>query len=362
MSNETRLAGLVSGLRRRFRSHKSGDSASPAGNGAVDICVTGAAAVHRERPMPRHSLFRSSLAALALATIAAVSGLIASNATRAGDHPAGPCGGDGRFIAIPSGPYIAGSDRAERDLAYRLSAEAAAADAGSRPAVEAALRRDAWFDEEPVRKTQELPAFCIARHPVTNAGYEAFVRDTGRPVPGISAEDYQRQGFLVHSYEEVREYLWQDGTYPTVHAQRPAVLVTLADAQAYAQWAGQRDGHRYRLPSADEWEKAARGTDGRVFPWGDIWREDGGAWSRDGTGRTVPVGSFPAGLSPYGVADTAGNVFEYTSSTEPAPGGGRVVMKGCGFDDLPGFCRPAYRHTRPIGSKHILFGFRLVRE
>ncbi len=74
----------------------------------------------------------------------------------------------------------------------------------------------------------------------------------------------------------------------------------------------------------------------------------------------VAIASFPLSKSTYGVEDMAGNVFEYTSTLQQQST--RAVMKGCSWDDLPGFCRAAYHHTRPISSRHILFGFRLVKE
>lgn len=75
---------------------------------------------------------------------------------------------------------------------------------------------------------------------------------------------------------------------------------------------------------------------------------------------TIAIAAFPLSRSPYGVEDMAGNVFEYTSTL--VGDDAEVVMKGCSWDDLPGFCRAAYRHTRPADSRHILFGFRLVLE
>ena len=78
--------------------------------------------------------------------------------------------------------------------------------------------------------------------------------------------------------------------------------------------------------------------------------------------HTSPVAAFPAGRSPYGADGMAGQVFEFTSTLVEAAGGMRAVMKNCGWDDSPGFCRAAYRHTRPVTSRHILIGFRLVRE
>lgn len=288
---------------------------------------------------------------------------LAATVSTASAQPAPPCA-DTAFAHVPAGSFIAGSNVAEKDYGYRISAKASAnSDAAADIAKEEKwLRADGWFDNEPERGTVDLPAFCIARVPVTNAEYAEFIADTGHRIPAITPVEYQAQGFLYHPYSEVESYLWAGGTYPTGKGDHTAVLVDHSDALAFAAWKSRRDGRKYRLPTAHEWEKAARGTDGRIFPWGDSWRPDGGNWSRDGSGRTAPVGSFPVGRSVYGVLDTAGNVFEFTGDVVPSGTGTGVIMKGCGFDDLPGFCRAAFRHTRTALSRHILIGFRLAQE
>ena len=163
---------------------------------------------------------------------------------------------------------------------------------------------------------------------------------------------------MVHPYDDVEPFLWRNGQFPAGKADHPVVLVSYDDAIAYADWRGEQDGRRYRLPTAAEWEKAARGTDGDYFPWGRDWRDEATNWG-ERLGGTSPVGTDSP--SPYGVFDMAGNVFEYTETQRR---GTQLVaiMKGCSWDDLPGFCRAAYRHTRPTASRHILFGFRLVSE
>lgn len=101
----------------------------------------------------------------------------------------------------------------------------------------------------------------------------------------------------------------------------PVVNVSWADAFAYTQWLSAVTGHAYRLPTEAEWEKAARGTDGRIYPWGNEPMvanarvvEGGESWT------TAPVGSYPKGASPYGAHDMAGNVLEWTSTTyKPYP-------------------------------------------
>ena len=273
------------------------------------------------------------------------------------------CEADGEFAWIPAGEFISGSDRPERDYGYRLSAETAAAGNPARvDAIARGLRQSQWFEGEHNRQEETLTGYCLAKHPVTNAGYLEFVEDAGHRIPDILASDYRAQGFLVHPYRKVEEFLWREGIYPEGEADHPVVLVSYDDAVAYAQWRGDRDGARYRLPTETEWEKAARGEDGRYFPWGNGWETGATNVAQGGPLHTSSVGDFPLSRSIYGIEDMAGNVFEYTSTLLQRNGRTVSVMKGCSWDDLPGFCRAAYRHTRPIESRHILFGFRLVRE
>ncbi|MGF1515888.1 MAG: formylglycine-generating enzyme family protein [Elainellaceae cyanobacterium] len=264
------------------------------------------------------------------------------------------CEVDETYVWVEAGDYVAGSDAAERDYAYRISAEAVGRDADSIAQAERQLRQRGWFDDEPGQKTASLPGFCLGKFLVTNQDYQAFVQATGHRVPGISEAEYQEQGFLVHPYADILPFLWRE-SFPEGQVNYPVVLVSYDDALAYAGWLSDRDGVAYRLPTASEWEKAARGTEGGYFPWGDEWRAEATNWGQR-EGGTTPVGAFPDD-GPYGTADMAGNVFEYTATLR----GGRSVMKGCSWDDLPGFCRAAYRHTRPTASRHILFGFRLVK-
>jgi len=180
------------------------------------------------------------------------------------------------------------------------------------------------------------------------------------------------------------DYLWEGDRPPEGRAEHPVVLVSYDDAVAYAQWRGTQDQVRYRLPTAPEWEKAARGEDGRYFPWGNAWQDSATNWADAtqvignpsateseteadsgfvaDTPGTSAIATFPLSQSVYGVQDMAGNVFEYTSTLRQQVQTTRSVMKGCSWDDLPGFCRGAYEHTRPTQSRHILFGFRLVKE
>lgn len=280
--------------------------------------------------------------------------------------PLAPDGQDNRCIRdsvyVERGRYTAGSDQAERDYAYRISATALATTSEEVAELETRLRQQRWFDFEPDQSTRRMAAFCINRNLVTNEEYQEFVLATGYHQPGITAENYQEQNMLVHSYEDLRPYFWRSFQFPPGKASYPVVLVSQKDALAYAAWKSQEDGIEYRLPTADEWEKAARGTDGRYFTWGNNWQDEATNWQKNGPASTSRTGAFPLSKSVYGVEDMAGNVFEFTSTVYMQDGQERAIMKGCAWDDLPGFCRTAYRHGRPTTYRHILFGFRLVSD
>jgi formylglycine-generating enzyme required for sulfatase activity len=254
------------------------------------------------------------------------------------------------LVAVPAGPFIAGSDRAEREMAYRLD-EAAYGHGRT--------REWKWYENEPARGRLETGAYWITRTPITNARYAAFVAATGHRSPDVDPATWA--GYrLVHPYERTRRHAWRDGRPPPGREEHPVVLVSHADARAYAAWLSELTGRTWRLPSEAEWEKAVRGGDGRAFPWGETW-DPGRANSHDrGPFDTLPVGSFPAGAGPFGLLDGAGQVFEWTATPS---GPDRYLVKGGSWDDSGcGICRPAARHGRPAGIKHILVGFRLVAE
>ncbi len=253
-------------------------------------------------------------------------------------------------VWIPPGPFIAGSDAAERETAYRLD-EAAYG--------HTVTRDRGWYDSESDRGPVELDGYFITRNLITNRQYAEFIDATYRDVPEVDRETWD--GYrLIHPYRRTLDYQWLDGGPPSGREEHPVVLVSHADALAYAGWLSEATGLSWTLPSELQWEKAARGADGRRFPWGDTF--DASLLNSHDAGpfATLPVGSFPAGASPYGVLDVAGQVFEWTF-TESRPG--RYLVKGGSWDDSGcGICRPAARHSRPASLKHILIGFRLVRE
>jgi formylglycine-generating enzyme required for sulfatase activity len=155
---------------------------------------------------------------------------------------------------------------------------------------------DAAPNERPITPVT-LSCYYLSRHPITNAQYELFdPSHAGKRVPGAGD-------------------------------RHPVVYVSSNEAAKFCQWLSSRDRRRYRLPTEAEWEYAARGTDGREYPWGgekrrgDLAnfadRHTDFAWSDreidDGFAESSPVGVFPRGASPFGMEDMAGNVWEWCS-------------------------------------------------
>ena len=277
-----------------------------------------------------------------LAACLVLSGALPAGAQQAGDVPV-PA-----LVEVPAGSFIAGSDAAEREYGYLLDE---AAYGHSR------TRERGWYDRERPRGVHELGGFLVTRTPITNAHYAAFVEATGHRVPDVDEETWR--GYrLIHPYTRTRRHAWTDGRPPPGRENHPVVMVSHDDALAYAAWLSAETGRPWRLPTELEWEKAARGHEGPVFPWGDDFEPSFLNSHDTGPFDTLPVGSRPAGASPYGLLDAAGQVFEWTAS----PGNpGRFLVKGGSWDDSGcGVCRPAARHGRPAGIKHILVGFRLV--
>jgi len=278
-----------------------------------------------------------------LSIVACLALLLTAGALRAATRPP-------PTVAIPAGPFIAGSDAAEREAAYRLDEKAYG---------HSVTRQQGWYDHERRRGPAETGAFLITRTPITNRQYARFVAATGHPVPDVDRATW-RSYRLIHPYARTRRYAWQGGHPPPHRATHPVVLVNHADAEAYAAWLSAATGRRWRLPTELEWEKAARGTDGRWFPWGNVFDPAKLNSADAGPFDTTPVGSYPAGASPFGLLDGAGEVFEWTA-TPATPG--RFIVKGGSWDDKGcGVCRPAARHSRPAKLKHILMGFRVVTD
>ncbi len=201
-----------------------------------------------------------------------------------------------------------------------------------------------WIGSEAPQRVVNLPGYWVDKYPVTNEQYFKFTMETGYHKP-------------IH---------WESTKPPAQLLNHPVCNVNLDDARAYAKWAGKR------LPTEAEWEKAARGTDGRLFPWGNEFNPKACCWNRSGINgpTTDPVDAHPEGASPFGVMDMAGNLFEWCSDgPEIMANDDRAVaytayLKGGAWItteilDL----RPAARgNSGHINNTSSFYGFRCVKE
>jgi formylglycine-generating enzyme required for sulfatase activity len=250
-------------------------------------------------------------------------------------------------VAVPGGPFWTGSDLDERAHAMDRIGHAPLAEA------EAGLLR---LHDEPKSRKVAVESFRIMRLPVTNADYHRFVLATGAPEPWVDRTRWKAidAGF---DYRTVDRHAWSKGAPTKERASHPVVLVDHIHAEAYCAWWGEQLDGRGELPSEMQWEKAARGEDGRAYPWGDAFHTARANTLESARGDTMPAGAHPRARSPYGAEDMAGNVFEWTGT--PAREGGFVVKGGSWSSDASS-ARAAARHARPSGLRHVAIGFRCV--
>ena len=221
-------------------------------------------------------------------------------------------------------------------------------------------------DEAPRPVT--VPPFRMMLFEVTNAQFAAFVAATGH------VTDAERRGFghvWPGRWIRVPGADWRHRSGPASDLigldDHPVVQVSWRDAGAFCRH------HGLRLPSEEEWEFAARGRDGRIFPWGTAAPDAGGARRAnygtneccaadmsDGYHETAPVGSYPAGVSPFGLHDMAGNVWEWTAS--PDGDSGKYVIRGGGWGNNPYCLRVSYRHRNPPDIGLDMVGFRCAGD
>lgn len=212
---------------------------------------------------------------------------------------------------------------------------------------------DLFVAEQPLH-TVSLPAFEIARSPVTNADYHCFIWDVGYRLPRN----------------------WTGFTFREDTENHPVVGVSKIDAEAYIEWLNQKTKMNFRLPTEAEWERAARGTDGRIYPWGntfDPWRCNTAESVKKGT---TPVGFYsPGGDSPCGAADMVGNVWEWTqslfvqypylvtrTSESEIKARGRYVVRGGAWYYTRKLARCAAREGILANHLSPSIGFRLTRS
>lgn len=236
----------------------------------------------------------------------------------AGGHEIRPEPGPGGWVLIPGGTFRMGSEEA----------------AG---------------DERPVH-TVTLSAYRISRTPVTNAEYAAYIEATGASTPRN----------------------WVGGKVPRGGEDHPVVSVSWSEASAYCDWLGEEIGDQVDLPTEAQWEFAARGEEGRTYPWGEEEPTEDRANFGDNVGGTSPVGGYPGGATPEGVHDLAGNVWEWCRDwygpygpdavTDPeGPGEGESrVLRGGAFLNEPRHLRAAFRSEHSPRSWARGIGFRCV--
>ncbi len=214
--------------------------------------------------------------------------------------------------------------------------------------------REAEPRHERPQRSVRLGEYWIGRAAVTNAQFARFIEATGY---GTTAEvsGYGRV-WVGGRWRDVERAYWRrpDGPRSSIDERmhHPVVCVSWHDAQAFCEWAG------LRLPSEAEWEKAARGDDGRAFPWGDAPPADGRANFGMAHGATTAVGCFsPAGDSPYGLLDAAGNVWEWTT----AEGGGQTrIARGGAWPSDARHLRVTWRAEVEPAQAFNTVGFRVV--
>jgi formylglycine-generating enzyme required for sulfatase activity len=213
------------------------------------------------------------------------------------------------------------------------------------PAGEFWMGRDDGNDDEKPRHRVDLDVYYIDRYEITNELYQHFMEATRRVAP----------------------LFWSQGHLNG--ASQPVVGVSWDDADAYCRWAGKR------LPTEAEWEKAARGDDGRSYPWGEQWDSSRANSKESQRNGPAPVGSYPSGVSPYGAHDMAGNVWEWvadwyapytpeakTNPKGPDTGDKKVIRGGAWNGSYTSWLRPSFRYAQAPAALSYGIGFRCVSD
>jgi formylglycine-generating enzyme required for sulfatase activity len=243
-----------------------------------------------------------------------------------------------QMVRIPAGKFLMGSSPEQAQEAIKDGAD------------------KSWVEWEQPQHEVELSEYSIGKYPVTNREYQAFIKDMGYKPP---------QG-------------WDVDQYPAEKGDHPVVYVSWEDANAFCKWLSEKTSKAYRLPTEAEWERAARGEDGRIWSWGNEFGEKNANTVETNIGDTTSVGQFsPQGDSPYGCADMIGNVWEWCADwfdkneykkrhgqkienpQGPQKGDGRV-LRGGSFFSFRRDARCALRRRNLPSLSLGYYGFRVA--
>lgn len=219
-------------------------------------------------------------------------------------------------------------------------------------------------DQKPAH-TVYLDAFYIDKHEVTNAEYEEFILSGGYK----SKKLWTKKGWNFIQNNQIQAPLKYRQNKISTEPDQPVIGVSWYEANAYATWAGKR------LPTEAEWEKAARGTDGRIYPWGDEMDFSKLSYFPHVT-KVQTVGSFANGASPYGVRDMAGSVWEWCAdwysesyynqspgTNSKGPGNGEYrVLRGGAWNSIRRQLQSTYRYYEKENYQDYTIGFRCAKD
>jgi len=329
------------------------------------------------RAVGSRSESRASILFFVLVVVSFLGGCERGEGTAPAGVRGGPPSAGEDMVLVPAGPFVRGSNRVDHSGKQQ----------------EYGLVKPLFLDEHP-EQTVELPAYLIDTYEVSNAMYKRFVVETGQAEPAewsqngynlrperLRATDLETLRWIASEYfrfdldlRSMRkpQLLRLMARRQATQDRLPVTGVNWYQADAYCRWAGKR------LPTEAEWEKAARGTQGLEYPWGNDWDTalanigDDVEWE----GGIAPVGSYPGNRSPFGVYDMAGNVWEWVADWyQPYPGSdyrsedfGEInkVLRGggggVGHYSLSFFFRSAMRGYVPPDTQSADVGFRCARD